>query len=240
MITGGGSGIGAAMVELFALQGSRVAFLDILDEPAKRLIESLAGKCRQVPYFVRCDLADIPALRAAVAEIEARVGPVQVLVNNAANDDRHKSEDVTPEYWDNRMNVNLRHQFFASQAVQPGMKAAGGGSIINMSSIAWVIPPTGISVYVTAKAAVIGLTRTLARELGSAGIRVNSVLPGAINTERQVRMWRTPEYDEEVLSRQCLKRKLMPDDVARMVLFLAADDSSGITSQSHIVDGGWV
>ena len=240
MITGGGSGIGAAMVELFALQGSRVAFLDILDEPAKRLIESLAGKCSQVPYFVRCDLADIPALRAAVAEIEARVGPVQVLVNNAANDDRHKSEDVTPEYWDNRMNVNLRHQFFASQAVQPGMKAAGGGSIINMSSIAWVIPSTGIPVYVTAKAAVIGLTRTLARELGSAGIRVNSVLPGAINTERQVRMWRTPEYDEEVLSRQCLKRKLMPDDVARMVLFLAADDSSGITSQSHIVDGGWV
>jgi NAD(P)-dependent dehydrogenase (short-subunit alcohol dehydrogenase family) len=238
MITGGGSGIGAAMVELFALQGSRVAFLDILDEPAKRLIESLAGKCSQVPYFVRCDLADIPALRAAVAEIEARVGPVQVLVNNAANDDRHKFEDVTPEYWDNRMNVNLRHQFFASQAVQPGMKAAGGGSIINMSSIAWVIPSTGIPVYVTAKAAVIGLT--LARELGSAGIRVNSVLPGAINTERQVRMWRTPEYDEEVLSRQCLKRKLMPDDVARMVLFLAADDSSGITSQSHIVDGGWV
>jgi NAD(P)-dependent dehydrogenase (short-subunit alcohol dehydrogenase family) len=240
MITGGGSGIGAAMVELFASQGSRVAFIDLADEASQKLADSLAKTCTHKPYFKRCDLMDIPALQGAVKEIEARIGPVQVLVNNAANDDRHNSEQVSPEYWDNRMNVNLRHQFFASQAVAPGMKAAGGGSIINMSSIAWMIPSTGIPVYVTAKAGVIGLTRTLARELGSSGIRVNSVLPGAINTERQIRLWRTPEFDEEVLTRQCLKRKLMPDDVARLVLFLAADDSSGITSQSHIIDGGWV
>jgi D-xylose 1-dehydrogenase len=240
MITGGGSGIGAAMVELFAAQGSRVAFVDIGDEPAKKLVASVAASCAHTPYFVHCDLTDTHALRAAVKDIETRLGGIQVLVNNAANDDRHTSQEVTPEYWDNRMNVNLRHQFFATQAVAPGMKAAGGGSIINMSSIAWMIPSTGIPVYVTAKAGVMGLTRTLARELGSAAIRVNSVLPGAINTERQMRLWRTPEYDEEVLNRQCLKRKLMPDDVARLVLFLAADDSSGITSQAHIVDGGWV
>jgi NAD(P)-dependent dehydrogenase (short-subunit alcohol dehydrogenase family) len=240
MITGGGSGIGAAMVNLFATQASRVAFVDIGDEPARTLVNSLAGRSAHAPYFVHCDLTDIHALRAAVKDIETRLGGIQVLVNNAANDDRHSSAEVTPEYWDNRMNVNLRHQFFATQAVAPGMKAAGGGSIINMSSIAWMIPSTGIPVYVAAKAAVMGLTRTMARELGSSGIRVNSVLPGAINTERQIRLWRTPEYDEEVLGRQCLKRKLMPDDVARLVLFLAADDSSGITSQAHIVDGGWV
>jgi D-xylose 1-dehydrogenase len=240
MITGGGSGIGAAMVEMFALQGSRVGFVDIASECSEKLVQSLAGRCTHGPTFVRCDLTDIKALQAAVAELELRLGGIHVLVNNAANDDRHVSEQVTPEYWDDRMNVNLRHQFFATQAVAPGMKVAGGGSIINMSSIAWMIPSTGIPVYVTAKAAVMGLTRTMAKELGSAGIRVNAVLPGAINTERQIRLWRTPEFDEEVLRHQSLKRKLMPDDVARLVLFLAADDSSGITSQAHIVDGGWV
>ena len=177
MITGGGSGIGATMVALFASQGCRVAFIDLADEASQKLADSVAKTCAHKPYFKRCDLMDIPALQEAVREIEARVGPVQVLVNNAANDDRHASEQVTPEYWDNRMNVNLRHQFFASQAVAPGMKAAGSGSIINMSSIAWMIPSTGIPVYVTAKAGVIGLTRTLARELGSSGIRVNAVLP---------------------------------------------------------------
>jgi NAD(P)-dependent dehydrogenase (short-subunit alcohol dehydrogenase family) len=240
LITGGGSGIGAAMVERFASQGSRVAFLDIGEEPSKKLVNSMAGRCAHAPHFVHCDLTDIRALRAAVKDIETRLGGIQVLVNNAANDDRHTCEEVTPEYWDNRMNVNLRHQFFATQAVAPGMKAAGGGSIINMSSIAWLIPSTGMPIYVTAKAAIIGLTRTMARELGSSGIRVNSVMPGAIDTERQIRLWRTPEFDQEVLGRQCLKRKLMPDDVARLVLFLAADDSNGITSQAHVVDGGWV
>ena len=240
LITGGGSGIGASMVELFSAQGARVAFIDVSVDASNKLVESLAGKCVHAPRFVRCDLTDIHALRAAVKEIEAHSGGIQVLVNNAANDDRHSSAEVTPEYWDNRMNVNLRHQFFAAQAVAPGMKALGCGSIINMSSIAWMIPSTGIPIYVTAKAAVIGLTRTLAKELGEVGIRVNAVLPGAINTERQIRLWRTPEYDAEVLRHQSLKRHLMPDDVGRLVLFLAADDSSGITSQTHIVDGGWV
>ena len=151
MITGGGSGIGAAMVEHFSLQGARVAFVDIGVEPSKKLVETLAGSCAHAPYFVCCDLTDIHALRAAIKDIETRLGGIHVLVNNAASDDRHNSAEVTPEYWDNRMNVNLRHQFFASQAVAPGMKAAGGGSIINMSSIAWMIPSTGIPVYVTAK-----------------------------------------------------------------------------------------
>jgi len=240
LVTGGGSGIGASMVEVFAAQGARVAFIDIGVEVSKKLAESLEESCAHVPYFVHCDLTQIHALRAAVKDIETRMGGIHVLVNNAANDDRHTLAEVTPEYWDNRMNVNLRHQFFAIQAVAPAMKAAGGGSIVNMSSIAWMIPSTGIPVYVTAKAAVMGLTRTMAKELGEFGIRVNAVLPGAINTERQIRLWRTPEYDAEVLRHQSLKRHLTPDDVARLVLFLAADDSSGITSQAHIVDGGWV
>jgi NAD(P)-dependent dehydrogenase (short-subunit alcohol dehydrogenase family) len=240
LVTGGGSGIGASMVEHFAAQGSRVAFIDVGVEVSKKLVETLTPGCVHAPYFAHCDLTDIHALRATVRDIETRLGEIHVLVNNAANDDRHTSAEVTPEYWDNRMNVNLKHQFFAIQAVAPGMKGAGGGSIINMSSIAWMIPSSGIPVYVTAKAAIMGLTRTMAKEHGEAGIRVNAVLPGAINTERQIRLWRSPEYDAEVLRNQSLKRHLMPDDVARLVLFLAADDSGGITGQSHIVDGGWV
>jgi len=163
-----------------------------------------------------------------------------VLVNNAARDDRHKFADVTPEYWDERMAINLRHHFFAIQAVVPRMAAAGGGSIINMSSIAWKIPSTGLPAYVTAKAAIVGLTRTIAHELGAFNIRVNCVLPGAIATERQRRLWYTPEYLEEILSAQALKRTLVPEDVARLVLFLAADDSEAITNQSYVIDGGWV
>jgi len=165
---------------------------------------------------------------------------VRVLVNNAASDDRHKLSEVTPEYWDQRMAVNLRHQFFAAQAVVAGMTAAGGGSIINMSSISWVVPSTGLPVYVTAKAAVVGMTRTLAHELGSSGIRVNCVMPGAIATERQRRLWYTPEYRKTIMSRQALKRELLPEDVARLVMFLASDDSSGITNQSYVIDAGWV
>jgi D-xylose 1-dehydrogenase len=161
-------------------------------------------------------------------------------VNNAASDDRHTFAEVTPEYWDERMAVNLRHQFFATQAVAPGMAAAGGGSIINMSSIAWMIPSTGLPAYVTAKAGIVGLTRTLARELGGANIRVNCVLPGAIMTERQRRLWMTPEYLAEIMQRQSLKRELMPEEVARLVMFLAADDSAGITGQNFVIDGGWV
>jgi D-xylose 1-dehydrogenase len=239
LITGGGSGIGASMVEQFALQGAKVAFLDIVVECSAELVKNLSTRCSYSPLFVRCDLTDITSLRSAIAEVETRLGTVRVLVNNAANDDRHKFADLTPEYWDERMAVNLRHYFFAIQAVVPGMVEAAGGSIVNMSSIAWLVPSTGLPAYVTAKAAIVGLTRTMAHELGPANIRVNSVLPGAVLTERQQRLWLTPEYMAEVAAAQALKRSLVPEDVARLVLFLAADDSEAITNQSYIVDGGW-
>jgi NAD(P)-dependent dehydrogenase (short-subunit alcohol dehydrogenase family) len=240
LISGGGSGIGASMVEHFALQGARVAFLDIDSDSSEALARSLSKRCEHAPLFMPCDLTDVAALRSAVAEIEARMGALGVLVNNAASDDRHKFADVTPEYWDERMAINLRHHFFAIQAVVPRMAEAGGGSIINMSSIAWMIPSTGLPAYVTAKAAIVGLTRTMAHELAPSNIRVNCVLPGAIATERQRRLWYTPEYVREILSAQALKRTLAPEDVARLVLFLAADDSEAITNQSYVIDGGWV
>jgi D-xylose 1-dehydrogenase len=240
LITGGGSGIGADIVEKFALQGARVALLDIAAECSRDLVNGLAGRCSHTPLFLRCDLTDIGALRAAVTQVETQLGAIQVLVNNAANDDRHTLADVTPTYWDERMAVNLRHQFFATQAVAPGMTAAGGGSIINLGSISWMVPLTGMVAYTTAKSAVVGLTRTLARELGPSRIRVNSVLPGAIMTERQRRLWITPEKLTEIIGQQSLKRELVPEDVSRLILFLAADDSSAITGQDYIVDGGWV
>src|ERR1700723_3950415 len=240
LITGGASGIGAAMVEEFALQGAKVAFLDLAAESAEELIRSLEGRSAHTPRFLRCDITEISALRWAIREIENHFGPTRVLINNAANDDRHDVSEVTPEYWDDRMNVNLRHHFFAIQALSPGMSSVGGGSIINMSSIAWMIPSTGLPAYVTAKAGIVGLTRTLARELGGSNIRVNCVSPGAIMTERQRRLWMTPEYLAEIMQRQSLKRELMPGEVARLVLFLASDDSSGITGQSYVIDAGWV
>jgi NAD(P)-dependent dehydrogenase (short-subunit alcohol dehydrogenase family) len=240
VVTGGASGIGAAMVEQFAKQSARVAFLDVAEESAHALIEQLAPNVPNVPTFIECDLTNISDLRSRLGRIEKEFGGVRILVNNAANDDRHKWSEVTPEYWDNRMNVNLRHHFFAIQAVADGMARAGGGSIINLSSISWVIPSTGLPGYVTAKAGIVGLTRTLSRELGGSNIRVNSVSPGAIMTERQRRLWMTPEYLAEVMRNQALKRELLPDDVARLVLFLASDDSSAITGQNFVIDGGWV
>lgn len=240
LVTGGASGIGASMVEHFAAQGARVAFLDLDESSAAKLLETLPPEGTHIPLFLTCDLTDIAALRSAIRDIAGKLGTVNVLVNNAARDDRHKTSEVTPEYWDERMAVNLRHQFFATQAVVPGMTRAGGGSIINMSSISWIIPSTGLPAYVTAKAGIVGLTRTLSRELGGSNIRVNCVLPGAIMTERQRRLWMTPDYLAEIMKVQALKRELMPEDVARFVLFLAADDSSMITGQSFIVDGGWV
>jgi NAD(P)-dependent dehydrogenase (short-subunit alcohol dehydrogenase family) len=240
LITGGASGIGASMVEHFALQGAKVAFIDLAEDAARELIHELTAHCPHPPRFWSCDLKDVATLRTVVREIETEMGALRVLVNNAANDDRHKLEEITPEYWDDRMAVNLRHQFFLIQSVSPGMIEAGGGSIINMSSIAWMIPSTGLPAYVTAKAAIVGLTRTLAHELGSWNIRVNCVLPGAVLTERQRRLWWTPEYEKEVMGRQALKRNLLPEDVARLVLFLASDDSSAITNQSYVVDAGWV
>jgi NAD(P)-dependent dehydrogenase (short-subunit alcohol dehydrogenase family) len=240
VITGGASGIGEAFVEAFSSQHARVAFLDIQDDAAGALTERITATGNTPPAYFRCDLTDIAALQAAVAEIHSRLGSIDVLVNNAGNDTRHSIEEVTSAYWDQAIAVNLKHQFFMAQAVLPAMRSARRGSIVNMSSIGWVIPSTHIPVYVTAKAAVVGMTRTLAHELGSDNIRVNCVLPGAILTERQKRLWFTPAYQAEVLANQALKRMIMPEEVARLVLFLAADDSSAITSQSYVIDGGWV
>jgi NAD(P)-dependent dehydrogenase (short-subunit alcohol dehydrogenase family) len=207
---------------------------------AAGLANDLAGEGWTRPEYHHCDLTDLPVLQAAAARVIATHGTVDVLVNNAANDHRHKMEDVTPEYWEQSLAVNLRPQFFMMQAVVPAMKAAGRGSIINMSSISWMIPSTGLPVYIAAKAAIVGLTRTMARELGPSGIRVNAVAPGAIVTEKQKRLIYTPEYKAEIMSRQALKRDILPEDVARLVLFLASDDAGAITNQSYVIDGGWV
>jgi D-xylose 1-dehydrogenase len=240
LITGGATGIGESLVAHFARQGSRVAFLDMQDGPAKELVEQLAAAGCPKPLYVHCDLTEIESLQGAMKQILSAFGGVDVLVNNAANDKRHTIDEVTPEFWDHCMEQNLRHHFFCVQAVLPAMRAAGRGSIINMSSISWMIPSTGVPVYIAAKAAIVGLTRTLAHELGPAGIRVNAVLPGAIATEKQKRLVYTPEYKAKILASQALKCEILPADVARLVLFLAADDSSAITNQSYVVDGGWV
>jgi D-xylose 1-dehydrogenase len=240
LITGGATGIGASLVTNFARQGSRVAIFDIEDEAGKRLVTALAGEGLPGPMYVHCDLTDVTALQNAVAEVIAELGTADVLVNNAGNDQRMSVEAVTPEFWERSMAINLRPQFFMVQAVLPAMRAAGRGSIINMSSISWMIPSTGVPVYVAAKAGVVGLTRTLAHELGPHNIRVNAVLPGAVATERQKQLWYTAEYVAEIQRNQALKRQIEPDEVARLVLFLAADDSSAITNQSYIIDAGWV
>jgi NAD(P)-dependent dehydrogenase (short-subunit alcohol dehydrogenase family) len=240
VITGGASGIGEAIVEAFAAQGARVAFLDLLVDAGQRLVERIATTGAHRPLFLPCDLTDIAALQNALRQIEADLHTVDVLVNNAGNDTRHAIDEVTPESWDRSIAVNLKHQFFMAQGVIPIMRKAGRGSIINMSSISWVIPSTGVPIYVTAKAAIVGMTRTLAHELGQYNIRVNCVMPGAILTERQERLWLTDEYKREILSAQALKRFILPEEVARLVLFLASDDSSAITNQNCIIDGGWV
>ena len=240
LVTGGATGIGASIVEHFARQGSRVAFLDVQDDEARGLVGRLRTEIDTAPVYFRCDLTRVADLKARVSEALSTLGGVDVLVNNAANDQRHRIEDVSEEYFDASIAVNLRPQFFMIQAVLPAMKAAGKGSIINMSSISWMIPSTGVPVYVTTKAAIVGLTRTVAHELGPHGIRVNAVLPGAIATEKQKRLVYTPEYKAEIMASQALKRDILPEDVARLVLFLAADDSSAITNQSYVIDGGWV
>jgi NAD(P)-dependent dehydrogenase (short-subunit alcohol dehydrogenase family) len=240
VVTGGASGIGEAIVEAFTANGSQVVFLDVQTEAAERLVARLTDGRPHAPVFVPCDLTDNTSQRAAVEGILREFDAVDVLVNNAGNDTRHTIEEVTPEFWDRTIAVNLKQQFFMAQAVIPGMRQAGRGSIINMSSIAWMIPSINVPVYVTAKAGIVGMTRTLAHELGRWNIRVNCVLPGAIATERQRRLWLTPEYEAEVLAAQALQRLIEPEEVARLILFLAADDSSAITNQSHIIDGGWV
>jgi D-xylose 1-dehydrogenase len=233
VVTGGASGIGASIVEHFAAQGARVGFLDV-DAKAGEALATRTGAS-----FTACDLRDVAALGAAIAAFETSLGAPLALVNNAARDDRHAIADVTPEFWDERMQVNLRHQFFAAQAVLPAMRARKRGSIINMGSTSWMISQGNMPAYVTAKSAIHGLTRGLARDAGPDGIRVNCVVPGWIMTERQVAMWLTPEGEAEITRNQCLPDKLYPADVARMVLWLAADDSRMVTAQDFIVDGGW-
>lgn len=240
LITGGASGIGESIVEAFVLQRARVVFLDIQDDAAKQFMERLSGKAEFMPVYRHCNLANMEDLEGAMKEIAALYPEINVLVNNAGNDTRHMMEEVTSQSWDELMAINLKQQFFMAQAVIPSMKKAGGGSIINMSSISWVIPSTGVPVYVTAKAAIVGMTRTMAHTVGKDRIRVNCVMPGAILTERQKRLWLTEEYKAEILSRQALKRMILPEEVARLVLFLASDDSSAITNQSYVIDGGWV
>ncbi|WP_270938369.1 SDR family NAD(P)-dependent oxidoreductase [Falsiroseomonas oryzae] len=234
LITGGASGIGAELVAQFARQGSKVAFLDFDAEHGAKVAEATGA------LFLRCDLRDIPALRAAIAQVRSRLGDVLVLVNNAARDDRHGLETVEPEYWDERMATNLRHFFFCAQAVAPGMRAAKAGSIINMGSVSWMSGQGGMPAYTAAKSAVRGLTRGLARDLGGDGIRVNELVPGWVFTERQEQLWATPEGVQRHLEAQCIHRKVMPHDIARLALWLAADDSAMVTGQYLVVDGGKV
>jgi D-xylose 1-dehydrogenase len=239
LVTGGATGIGGAHVAHFAAQGARVAFLDIQAAAARALVREVVTRGHRRPLFLECDLRDIDALRAAIASAAKRLGPIEVLVNNAAHDERHDWKEVTVDYWEDRMQVNLRHQFFAIQAVAPMMQARGGGAIINFGSISWHLASGGMPAYTTAKAAVEGLTRSFARDLGPDNIRVNCVIPGWIMTERQKTLWLTPEAEARTLDKMCLKRMLEPSDVARLVLWLAADDSRMCTAQLFTVDGGW-
>jgi NAD(P)-dependent dehydrogenase (short-subunit alcohol dehydrogenase family) len=237
-VTGGASGIGASEVMHFAAQGAKVAFVDINDEAAAAVIRSVRDARDPEPFYQHCDLKDIDSLRQSIDIAAEKFGPVTVLVNNAANDQRHKWEDVTVEFWDERMATNLRHQFFAIQAVAPMMREAGGGSIVNFGSISWHTNHGDMPAYTTAKAAIEGLTKGMARDLGPFGIRVNTIIPGWVMTQRQIDLWLTPEGEAALLKAQCLKEKVYPQDLARMVLWLASDDSRMCTAQMWVVDGG--
>ena len=239
LVTGGGSGIGAAITRRFAEQGSKVGFLDIADAPSAKLASELKDAGHQV-RFVHVDLKDIEALRRGIGAVREAFGPITILINNAAHDERHPTPEVTPEYFDDRIAVNIRHQFFAAQAVLPDMQAAGGGSIVNFGSVSWMVGQGGMAVYTAAKSAVLGLTRSLARDYGQFNIRVNAIAPGWIMTERQLTLWMNPEGEKELMQRQCLKRRLQPDEVARATLFFASDEASACTNQQYVVDGGWV
>jgi len=233
VVTGGGSGIGAGLVEAFARQGAETIFVDVLEAEGTALAARLnadGGKVR----FEKLDLTDLKALDAFFAG----TGPVDVLVNNAGNDDRHALADITPEYWDNRMAVNLRHMLFAARAVAPGMKAKGGGAIINFGSISWHLGLKGLTLYETAKAGIEGMTKALARELGGDNIRVTCVVPGNVKTPRQEK-WYTPEGEAEIVAHQCLKARILPEHVASLVLFLASDDGALCTGHPYWIDAGW-
>jgi D-xylose 1-dehydrogenase len=239
-VTGGGSGIGESLVRHFSAQGAHVAFVDINEDAGKALVEAIVADGAPAPLFLPCDLRNIEALRTAITEAEHRHGAIEALLNNAGNDDRHSTEAVDVPYWDDRMAVNLRHQFFAAQTVLPGMKRIGRGSIINLGSITWMVGDADCPAYVTSKAAIWGMTRALAREFGPFGIRVNCLVPGWVMTERQVSLWLNEAGERQISERQCLPDRLAPADIARMALFLAADDSHMCTSQQFIVDGGWI
>ncbi len=238
-VTGGGSGIGASVVEHFCAQHAKVAFVDVDVAASNALCERIRASGSRAPRFVHCDLRDVAVLQAIIGRTGTELGPIAVLVNNAANDDRHKATDVTLDYWNDRIAVNLRHQFFAAQAVYPQMKAAGGGSIVNFGSISWMNGEGNFNAYTTSKAAVHGMTRGLARDWGADRIRVNTVVPGWVMTERQVKLWLGEGGERQIFENQCLKEKLYPPDIARMVLWLAADDSRMCTAQNFIVDAGW-
>ena len=239
LVTGGASGIGEAIVRRFAQQKSAVVFFDIKVEEGTRLARELSSQGLSA-HFLNVDLTDIAALRAGVADARKAHGPVNILVNNAAHDERHPTEEMTPEYWDDRIAVNLKHQFFAAQAVLPDMKAANAGVIVNFGSVSWMAGQGGMAAYTASKSGVLGLTRSLARDYGPYNIRVNAIAPGWIMTQRQIEKWLTPAGVEELMHRQCLKRKLVPDEIAKFTVFLASDEASACTSQHYVVDGGWV
>lgn len=238
LITGGATGIGASLVSAFADQGAKVGFIDLDATHGQALARQLAG-ARHAPVFVETDLTDIDALRAAIDTIRARTGPITALLNNAANDQRHAIADTTPQSWDAGIAVNLKHQFFAAQIVAADMKAQGGGAIVNFGSVSWKLKQGGMPVYTTAKSAVQGLTRSLARDFGPFNIRVNTLVPGWVMTEKQIRLWLDEKGKEDIARGQCLQGQLLPEHIANMALFLAADDSAMCTAQDFVVDGGW-
>ena len=239
LITGGASGIGETIVENFLQQGSKVVFFDKEKELGLKLVSKL-NNYNYKAIFKECDLVNIEDLKSKIIQIREEVGLISILVNNAANDERHDIDSVTPEYWDNRMNVNLRHYFFATQSAYKDMKKLGKGTVVNIGSFSWMLGQGGMPGYTTAKSAIMGLTRTIARDLGIYNIRVNCVVPGWIITERQKKLWLTPEIEKQQLERQCIKRMLEPNDIAKPVLFFASDQSSGCTAQNYVVDGGIV
>mgnify|MGYP001157198545 FL=1 len=239
LVTGGASGIGETIVENFLQQGSKVVFLDKEKELGLKLSSKL-NNYNHKAIFKECDLVNIEDLKLKINQIRQEIGLISILINNAANDDRHDIDSVTPELWDNRMNVNLRHYFFTAQSVYKDMKKLGKGTVVNIGSFSWMLGQGGMPGYTTAKSAVAGLTRTLARDLGVYNIRVNCVVPGWIITDRQKKLWLTPEKEKAQIERQCIKRMLEPDDIAKPVLFFASDQSSGCTAQNYVVDGGVV
>jgi D-xylose 1-dehydrogenase len=239
-VSGGASGIGAEIVTQFARQGAQVAFVDIDDKSAEALVATLSGEGAAAPFYQHCDIRDIAELRAAIAAVVARFGAVATLVNSAASDDPHSIAEVEPDFWDERMARNLRHHFFAAQAVRPGMTEAGGGSIINIGSTVWLFGAPNTIAYATAKAAISGMTRSMARELGPENIRVNCVIPGWVMTERQLKTYINETSDRQIATRQALThRRIQPVDIANMVMFLAADESRSCSGQNFIVDAGW-